>query len=50
MIATAGVPARSALTASCKLHDEQLPQSPTPANIAAHDDASSINARSAGAE
>ena len=28
---TEGTPARSPATASCKLHDEQLPQSPTPA-------------------
>ena len=27
---SAGVPARSLLTASCKLHEEQLPQSPSP--------------------
>ena len=26
----AGTPRRSAVTASCKLHDEQLPQSPIP--------------------
>ena len=26
----AGVPACSILTASCRLHDEQAPQSPTP--------------------
>jgi hypothetical protein len=31
---TAGTPLRSAATVSCKLHDEQLPQSPTPANTA----------------
>ena len=30
----AGTPCRSAATASCRLHDEQLPQSPTPANTA----------------
>jgi len=47
---TAGVPASSPLTASCKLHDEQLPQSPTPANSAAHVAASSMSAASAGAE
>ena len=47
---TAGVPRRSAVTASCKLHDEQLPQSPVPANIAAQVDASFINSGSAGAE
>ena len=28
MIATAGIPSRSASMASCRLHDEQLPQSP----------------------
>jgi hypothetical protein len=30
MIAVAGMPAFSAVSASCTLHDEQLPQSPTP--------------------
>ncbi len=32
--ATAGTPRRSATTESCKLHDEQLPQSPMPVTIA----------------
>jgi hypothetical protein len=30
----AGTPARSAVIASCRLHDEQLPQSPMPAMTA----------------
>jgi hypothetical protein len=30
MIAIAGMPRRSAVMASCRLHDEQLPQSPIP--------------------
>ena len=34
MTATAGMPLRSASMASCKLHDEQLPQSPMPEMIA----------------
>jgi hypothetical protein len=34
MIATAGMPSLSASIASCKLHDEQLPQSPVAASIA----------------
>ena len=36
MIAVAAIPAFSTLTASCKLHDEQLPQSPTPEMTASH--------------
>ncbi len=47
---TAGVPTRSELTASCKLHDEQLPQSPMPAKAAAQPAASLISEVSAGAE
>jgi hypothetical protein len=31
---TAGTPKRSAATESCKLHDEQLPQSPMPVTTA----------------
>ena len=34
MTATAGIPLRSASRASCRLHDEQLPQSPMPDTIA----------------
>ena len=34
MIATAGMPSRSASMASCRLHDEQLPQSPMPDSMA----------------
>jgi len=30
MIPAEGNPSRSPMMASCKLHDEQLPQSPTP--------------------
>lgn len=49
MTLTAGTPLRSAITASCKLHDEQLPQSPTPLNTASHPIASFISSTSAGA-
>ena len=50
MMPTEGSPRRSPMMASCKLHDEQLPQSPIPANSAAHVAASAITAASAGAE
>jgi len=46
----AGVPSRSEVTASCRLHDEQLPQSPIPAKVRAHDAASFMISVSAGAE
>ena len=36
MMAKAGIPNFSAFTESCKLHDEQLPQSPTPVTTASH--------------
>ncbi|MCH2301146.1 MAG: hypothetical protein MK437_11360 [SAR324 cluster bacterium] len=36
MMAKAGIPNCSAFTESCKLHDEQLPQSPTPVTTASH--------------
>ena len=36
MIPKEGMPNCSDLTESCKLHDEQLPQSPTPATTASH--------------
>src|SRR5437773_652728 len=36
IIDVAAVPAFSTVTASCKLHDEQLPQSPTPEMTASH--------------
>ena len=49
MIPSAGVPWRSTRMASCRLHDEQLPQSPTPAIAALHCAASSTIPRSAGA-
>ncbi len=45
----AGIPWRSAVTASCKLHDEQLPQSPTPVTAACHFLISSTISASAGA-
>lgn len=45
----AGTPTRSAATASCRLHDEQLPQSPTPASTASQPIASANNACCAGA-
>lgn len=46
---TAGTPCFSAAMASCKLHDEQLPQSPIPAKAASHSGASAMIAGSAGA-
>ena len=46
---TDGVPERSPATLSCKLHDEQLPQSPIPAMSACQRSASSMMGRSAGA-
>ena len=49
MIPIAGTPRRSVRIASCRLHDEQLPQSPTPAIAALHSAASSMSAGSAGA-
>ena len=49
MIPSAGTPSLSAAIASCRLHDEQLPQSPTPAIMASQVAASSMIARSAGA-
>jgi hypothetical protein len=50
MIPTEGTPIRSPDTASCKLHDEQLPQSPTAATRAFHSRARSMISGSAGAE
>jgi hypothetical protein len=47
--AMAGTPSRSAAIESCKLHDEQLPQSPTPATTASHCGISSMMRASAGA-
>jgi len=47
--AIAGTPRRSAVTASCKLHDEQLPQSPIPLMTASHDVISAAICGSAGA-
>ena len=46
---TAGTPCRSDTTASCRLHDEQLPQSPTPANTACQLVISATMGASAGA-
>ena len=42
MTPMAGMPSFSAATASCKLHDEQLPQSPMPATTASHPRASAM--------
>ena len=36
MTPKAGTPSFSAVTASCRLHDEQLPQSPMPETTASH--------------
>jgi len=49
MIETDGTPRSSPETASCKLHDEQLPQSPIPEINAFHSVARSMISRSAGA-
>ena len=49
IIANAGVAANSALTASCRLHDEQLPQSPRPVIARFQFRASSMMSCSAGA-
>mgnify|MGYP004129246041 CR=1 FL=1 len=49
MMATEGIASLSPATASCKLHDEQLPQSPTLATKACHCFASSMMSASAGA-
>ena len=46
---TDGVPASSEATASCKLHDEQLPQSPIPVIATSQCSASLIIEVSAGA-
>ena len=45
----AGTPRRSAVTESCKLHDEQLPQSPIPVTTASHWPISAAIQGSAGA-
>ncbi len=49
IIPTDGFPIFSPITASCKLHDEQLPQSPIPAITASQFSASSTRWASAGA-
>ncbi len=46
---TAGVPAFSHAMASCKLHEEQLPQSPGPVIANVHSLAASIISAAAGA-
>lgn len=46
---SAGVPTRSLLIASCKLHEEQLPQSPRPVMARSQSRALSIILSSAGA-
>jgi hypothetical protein len=43
------MPSRSAVTESCRLHDEQLPQSPTPVTTACQRRSSSTMSGSAGA-
>ncbi len=48
IIAVAGTPAFSAEMASCKLHDEQLPQSPTAEITASHPFISATTAAGAG--
>ena len=45
----AGIPRCSAVTASCKLHDEQLPQSPIPVTAASQPPISATIQGSAGA-
>jgi hypothetical protein len=47
--AMAGTPCRSAAIESCKLHEEQLPQSPTPVTTASHFGISPMMWASAGA-
>jgi hypothetical protein len=49
MMPTEGSPRRSPMMASCKLHDEQLPQSPMPEMRACHLAASWSSPASAGA-
>lgn len=49
MTASAGTPWRSAMIESCKLHDEQEPQSPMPVTTASQRRASSAMGASAGA-
>jgi hypothetical protein len=49
MMPTEGSPSRSPMMASCKLHDEQLPQSPTPAISACQRSASFSSSGSTGA-
>ncbi len=46
---TDGMPTRSPATLSCKLHDEQLPQSPMPAMSACHVEAAPMMSEPAGA-
>ena len=49
MTPAAGSPSLSAITASCKLHDEQLPQSPMPETSACQRAESRKSGGSAGA-
>ena len=49
MIPAEGRPRRSPLMESCKLHDEQLPQSPMPETSACQRSASVMISASAGA-
>jgi|GEM_PF-5701347 len=49
MMPTEGSPSRSPMMASCKLHDEQLPQSPTPAMSACQRSTSFSSSGSTGA-
>ena len=49
MTPMAGVPACSEAIASCRLHDEQLPQSPSPVTAKSQEPASATISASAGA-
>lgn len=49
MTPTAGTPSRSAMMLSCRLHDEQEPQSPMPVTTACQERISSTMGLSAGA-
>jgi hypothetical protein len=49
MMPTEGSPSRSPTMASCRLHDEQLPQSPTPVTRTCQRAASLSSPGSAGA-
>ncbi len=49
MIPMAGIPSFSTAIASCKLHDEQLPQSPIPVKARSQRSAAAMISLSAGA-